>query len=66
VIDEIVRQVEQGIFQISKPRMLAASVATLLDTVEQNREADILEFISQVLEQVNVSLPKEPKTKTWE
>jgi len=46
--------------------MLAASVATLLDTVEQNREADILEFISQVLEQVNVSLPKEPKTKTWE
>jgi hypothetical protein len=65
-IEETVCQVEQGIFQISKPRMLAASIATLLDTAEQNREADVLDLISQVLKQVHSALPKEPKTGSWE
>ena len=65
-IEETVGQVEKGIFQISKPRMLSASIATLLDTAEQNREADTLELISQVLKQVQNALPKEPKTGSWE
>lgn len=65
-IEETVRLVEQGIFQISKPRMLAASVATLLDIIEQNREADALNLISQVLKQVHGALPKEPKTTSWD
>lgn len=65
-IEEIVRQIEQGIFQISKPRMLAASVATLLDTIEQNREADVFELINEVLREVHGTLPKEPETENWE
>ncbi len=65
-IQETVRLIEQGIFQISKPRMCAASIATLLDTVEQNREADVFELINEVLKEVHSTLPKEPKTETWE
>jgi len=65
-MEETVRQVEQGIFQVSKPRMLAASIATLLDTVEQNREADTLDLIGQVLKQVHGVLPKELGPRSWE
>ena len=65
-IKETVRLVEQGIFQISKPRMLTASIATLLDIVEQNREIDVLDLISQVLKQVHSALPKEPKIESWD
>jgi hypothetical protein len=65
-IEEIVNQVEQGVFQISKPRMLSASIATLLDTAEQNRDVDIIDLISQILNQVHSALPKEPKSENWE
>lgn len=65
-IEETVCQIEQGIFQISKPRMLAASIAMLLDTVEQNPEADAFELINEVLRGVHSTLPKEPETETWE
>jgi len=65
-IEETVCQIEQGIFQISKPRMLAASIAMLLDTVEQNPEADVFELINEVLREVHSTLPKEPETETWE
>ena len=65
-IEETARRIEQGTFHISKPRMLAASVATLLDTIEQNREADAFALINEVLREVHGTLPKEPKTETWE
>ena len=65
-LKEIVHRVERGIFQISKPRMLAASVATLLDTIEQNRDADVFELIKEVLRNVGDTLPKEPTSETWE
>lgn len=65
-IEETVHQIEQGIFQISKPRMTAASVATLLDIIEQNREADVFELINEVLKEVHDTLPKEPETEAWE
>jgi len=65
-IEETVRKIEKGAFQISQPRMLAASIATLLDIVEQNPEADVFELINEVLGEVHSKLPKEIETEAWE
>ena len=64
-MEETVRQIEQGGFHVSKPRMLASSVATLLDAIEQNRQADVLVLIDSVLDMVHDTLPKQPATAVW-
>lgn len=64
-IEEIVRQIEHGVFQVSRPRMLAASVATLLDAIQQNPHVDLCQVIEEVLGAVHSALPKEPKAEVW-
>lgn len=64
-IEGVVRRVQDGVFQVSRPRMLAAAVATILDTVQQNPHADFPQVIDSVLGEVHTSLPKEPITVVW-
>jgi len=66
LIDGVVTRIESGAFQVSKPRMLSASMATLLEIAEQNPTQDINNFIIQTLDTLGSSLSEPPTVAEWE
>ncbi len=66
LIEDIVGTIEKGVFQVSKPRMVAAGISTILEIVEQNPQISISDMLSSVLGKLNSELSKEQITEPWE
>ncbi len=66
VLQQIVSKVENQVFQVSKPRMLASYMATILDLADQNPGADITQALDQTLRQVQEVVTVRPESKDWE
>ena len=66
LLDTIVSRIEEGVFQVSRMRMLASSVATLLDSAEQNPELDLAPLIDGIFGQVAKKLSVAPDREKWE
>jgi hypothetical protein len=66
LLESIVGRIEAGVFQVSKMRMLASSVATLIDAAEQNPDVDLLPLLDDIFKQVATSLSAAPPQEKWE
>jgi hypothetical protein len=66
VIESIVSRIEAGVFQVSKMRMLASSVATLIDIAEQNPALEVAPILGDVFKQVSKTLSAVPTQERWE
>jgi len=66
IITELVKRIETGAFIVSKPRLLASYVATLLDITEQNRDQSVSTLLEGTLRSVHASLAQKPETKQWD
>lgn len=65
-LQEIVSRIEKQVFQVSKPRMLASYMATILEIADQNPGSDILQVLDETLRQVQDVVAARPKSKDWE
>jgi hypothetical protein len=65
-IATLVQMVERSPYQISKPRMVASFVASLLEIAEQNRGADLSQIFDRVFDQTVRALSARPQTNEWE
>ena len=66
LLESIVGRIEAGVFQVSKMRMLASSVATLIDAAEQNPDVDLHPLLDDIFKQVATSLSAAPPQEKWE
>ncbi len=66
MLQRIVSQVEAEVFQVSKPRMLASYMATILEIADQNPDGDISQFLEGTLRQVQEIVASPSKSKDWE
>ncbi len=66
VVSQIVENIEAGASAVTKPRLLAACVANLLEIVEQNRTADINEVLNATLTSVQALLLKTVRVEEWD
>ena len=66
VLQDVVTKIDTGAFQISKPRMLASLVATLLEIAEQNRSQNLATVLDSTFEHVLQIMSTKPKTERWE
>ncbi len=64
-VQDIVGTIEKGVYQVSKPRMVAAGVSTILEIVEQNPQKDISTMLPSLLGTLNNELSTESKTEPW-
>lgn len=66
LIQDIVGIIGNGVFQVSKPRMVAAGISTALEIAEQNPQINVTKMIPEILKRLNNELSKEPIVKQWE
>lgn len=66
LIRDLVMQIENDSFHVSKPRMLASSLAILLETAEQNREGDLSRLLNETINYAKMNLSKQLDSKVWE
>jgi len=65
-IQAIIKKIESGAgSQVSRPRMLASLVATLLEMAEQNREESVSDAITATFDSVLRVLNARPEADSW-
>ena len=65
-ISQVVDIVERQGVAVTKPRLLASCVATLLEIVEQNREQSVATILKPTLSAVKGTLSKKAAPEQWE
>jgi hypothetical protein len=66
LMQKLVAEIEEGIFQATKPRMVSSAMATLLEIAEQNPGLDMTQSVSLSLKQVQSALTSKSKHEMWE
>lgn len=64
-VAKLVTAVQSGVFAVSKPRLLASSVAIILEVLEQNRQVTASELVDSGLQEAHAGLTKRSEPLEW-